>query len=285
MQPEGNQTAIPVETACRAAEISRVSFYRHLWAQAEPKPTDTDLRDTIQRIALAHRCYGYRRVVAELHKQGQMVNHKRVRRMLHEDNLLSLRKRRYVLTTDSRHPYYIYPNLAGVLTLTRVNQLWVADITYIRLREQFLYLAVILDAHSRRVIGWQLGETLEAKLAVAALDQALAGREIAPGLVHHSDRGIQYCSREYTQKLEEHGVQISMSRKGNPYDNAQAESFMKTFKCEEVYLQKYRDKEHAQASIQHFLDEVYNATRLHSALNYKSPVEFETAVGSEDKSE
>ena len=285
MQPEGNPPALPVEAACRAAEISRVSFYRHLWAQAEPKPTDTDLRDTIQRIALAHRCYGYRRVVAELHKQGQMVNHKRVRRILHEDNLLSLRKRRYVLTTESRHPYYIYPNLAGPLTLTRVNQLWVADITYIRLREQFLYLAVILDAHSRRVIGWQLGETLEAKLAVAALDQALAGREIAPGLVHHSDRGIQYCSREYTQKLEEHGVQISMSRKGNPYDNAQAESFMKTFKCEEVYLQKYRDKEHAQASIQHFLDEVYNATRLHSALNYKSPVEFETAVGSEDKSE
>jgi transposase InsO family protein len=284
MQPEGNQLGLAVETACRAAEVSRVGFYRHLWAQAEPKQTETDLRDIIQRIALAHRCYGYRRVVAELHKQGRMVNHKRVRRMLHQDNLLSLRKRRYVLTTDSRHPYYVYPNLAGALTLTQVNQLWVADITYIRLREQFLYLAVILDAHSRRVIGWQLGQTLEAKLAVAALDQALDGREIAVGIVHHSDRGIQYCSREYTQRLEDHGFLISMSRKGNPYDNAQAESFMKTFKCEEVYLHNYRDKEHAQASIQHFLEQVYNGKRLHSALNYKSPVEFEQAIESEPKS-
>jgi transposase InsO family protein len=285
MQPEGNQPSLTVEAACRAAEISRVAFYRHRWSQAEPKPSETALRDRIQRIALSNRCYGYRRVVAELHEQGQMVNHKRVRRILREDNLLSLRKRRYVLTTDSRHPYYVYPNLAGALTLTRINQLWVADITYIRLREQFLYLAVILDAHSRRVIGWQLGETLEAKLALAALDQALAGRQIAAGIVHHSDRGIQYCSREYTQRLEEHGFQISMSRKGNPYDNAQAESFMKTFKCEEVYLEKYRDKEHAQASIRHFLDQVYNTKRLHSALNYKSPVEFETAMGNEAKSE
>ena len=285
MQPEGNPPSLGVEAACRAAEISRVGFYRHQWAKSEPKPAETELRDTIQRIALANRCYGYRRVVAELHKQGKMVNHKRVRRMLHEDNLLSLRKRRYVLTTDSRHPYYVYPNLAGALTLTGVNQLWVADITYIRLREQFLYLAVILDAHSRRVIGWQLGETLEAKLAGAALDQALAGREIAPGIVHHSDRGIQYCSREYTQRLVDNGFHISMSRKGNPYDNAQAESFMKTFKYEEVYLQNYRDKEHAQASIQNFLEEVYNTTRLHSRLNYNSPVEFEEALKREGQSE
>ena len=285
MQPEGSPSSLGVEAACRAAEISRVGFYRQQWAKSEPKPAETELRDAIQRIALANRCYGYRRVVAELHKQGKMVNHKRVRRILHEDNLLSLRKRRYVLTTDSRHPYYVYPNLAGALTLTGVNQLWVADITYIRLREQFLYLAVILDAHSRRVIGWQLGETLEAKLAVAALDQALASREITPGIVHHSDRGIQYCSREYTQRLVDHGFHISMSRKGNPYDNAQAESFMKTFKCEEVYLQNYRDKEHAQASIQNFLEEVYNTTRLHSRLNYNSPVKFEEALKREGQSE
>ena len=282
MQPEGN--ALSVEAACRAAEVSRVGFYRQQQRQAEPAPADMSLRDTMQRIALANRCYGYRRIVAELHKQGLMVNHKRVRRMLHEDNLLSLRRRRYVLTTDSRHPYYVYPNLAGALTVTRLHQLWVADLTYIRLREQFLYLAVILDAHSRRVIGWQLGETLEAQLAVAALDQALAGRAIAPGIVHHSDRGIQYCSGEYIQRLESNGFQISMSRKGNPYDNAKAESFMKTFKCEEVYLQNYRDKEHAQASIQHFLEEVYNATRLHSALAYQSPVEFEQAASKEDQS-
>ncbi len=230
MQPEGNHLSI--EAACRAAEVSRVSFYRYRMRQTKPKQADMELRDAIQRIALSHRSYGYRRVVEELHKQGRMVNHKRVRRMLHEDNLLSLRKRRYVLTTDSRHPYFVYPNLAGSLTVTRLNQLWVADITYIRLREQFLYLAVILDAHSRRVVGWELDQHLEAKLALAALDRALAERAIEPGIVHHSDRGIQYCSGQYIH-LESSGFQIRMSRRGNPYDNAQAESFMKTFKCEE----------------------------------------------------
>ena len=284
MQLEGSQPVLGVQAACIAAGVSRVGFYRQRWPRIESELSETELRDAIQRIALAHRSYGYRRVTAKLHKQGWLVNHKRVRRIMREDNLLSLRRRRYVLTTDSRHPYYVYPNLAAALKPTGVNQLWVADITYIRLREQFLYLAVILDACSRKVIGWALGETLEAKLAVAALDRALADRAFTQGVVHHSDRGIQYCSREYIQRLEDHGFQISMSRKGNPYDNAQAESFMKTFKCEEVYLQNYRDKEHAEASIQHFLEEVYNATRLHSALNYRSPVEFEQEMESEDKS-
>ena len=281
---EGSQPVLGVQAACIAAGVSRVGFYRQRWPRIESELSETELRDAIQRIALANRSYGYRRVTAVLHKQGWLVNHKRVRRIMREDNLLSLRRRRYVLTTDSRHPYYVYPNLAAALKPTGVNQLWVADITYIRLREQFLYLAVILDACSRKVIGWALGETLEAKLAVAALDRALADRAFTQGVVHHSDRGIQYCSREYIQRLEDHGFQISMSRKGNPYDNAQAESFMKTFKCEEVYLQNYRDKEHAEASIQHFLEEVYNATRLHSALNYRSPVEFEQEMESEDKS-
>lgn len=284
MQPEGSEPVLGVEAACDMAGISRVGFYRQRWRQIEPELAETELRDRIQRIALASRNYGYRRVVAELHNQGLLVNHKRVRRIMREDNLLSLRRRRYVLTTDSRHPYYIYPNLAATLTPANINQLWVADITYIRLRNQFLYLAVILDACSRRVIGWELGETLEAKLAVGALRRALADRAITPGVVHHSDRGIQYCSREYIQLLEDHGFQISMSRKGNPYDNAQAESFMKTFKCDEVYLQDYRDKEHALASIPHFLEEVYNEIRLHSALNYKSPVEFERLLNSEGKS-
>ena len=281
---EGSQPVLGVQAACIAAGVSRVGFYRQRWPRIESELSETELRDAIQRIALANRSYGYRRVTAVLHKQGWLVNHKRVRRIMREDNLLSLRRRRYVLTTDSRHPYYVYPNLAAALKPTGVNQLWVADITYIRLREQFLYLAVILDACSRKVIGWALGETLEAKLAVAALDRALADRAFTQGVVHHSDRGIQYCSREYIQRLEDHGFQISMSRKGNPYDNAQAESFMKTFKCEEVYLQNYRDKEHAEASIQHFLEEVYNATRLHSALNYRSPVEFEQEMESEEKS-
>ena len=284
MQLEGSQPVLGVQAACIAAGVSRVGFYRQRWPRIESELSETELRDAIQRIALANRSYGYRRVTAVLHKQGWLVNHKRVRRIMREDNLLSLRRRRYVLTTDSRHPYYVYPNLAAALKPTGVNQLWVADITYIRLREQFLYLAVILDACSRKVIGWALGETLEAKLAVAALDRALADRAFTQGVVHHSDRGIQYCSREYIQRLEDHGFQISMSRKGNPYDNAQAESFMKTFKCEEVYLQNYRDKEHAEASIQHFLEEVYNATRLHSALNYRSPVEFEQEMESEEKS-
>jgi putative transposase len=273
-----------VETACSIAGISRVGFYRQRWPRIEPELAETELHDRIQRIALASRNYGYRRVVAELHDQGVLVNHKRVRRIMREDNLLSLRRRRYILTTDSSHPYYIYPNLAATLTPANINQLWVADITYIRLRSQFLYLAVILDAYSRRVIGWELGETLEAKLAVGALRRALADRAITPGVVHHSDRGIQYCCREYIQLLEDHGFQISMSRKGNPYDNAQAESFMKTFKWEEVYLQNYRDKEHALTSIPHFLEEVYNGTRLHSALNYKSPLEFERLLNSEGES-
>jgi len=273
MQPEGKPSLSTAE-ACQVAQVSRAGFYRHYQEHA-PRQAETELRDAIQRIALAHRCYGYRPVTEELRKQGWVVNHKRVRRILREDNLLSIRRRRFVLTTDSRHPYFVYPNLVAGLELTGINQLWVADLTYIRLREQFVYLAVILDAHSRRVIGWELGETLEATLAVAALDRALSQRSVAAGIVHHSDRGVQYCSRDYIQRLEAHHFQISMSRKGNPYDNAKAESFIKTLKCEEVYLHTYRDLEEARASIQHFLEEVYNRQRLHSALGYCSPVEFE----------
>ena len=273
MQPEGEPT-LSIAAACQVAQVSRAGFYRH-YQEHQPRQAETELRDAIQRVALAHRCYGYRPVTEELRKQGWVVNHKRVRRILRQDNLLSIRRRRFVLTTDSRHPYFVYPNLAADLQLTGINQLWVADITYIRLREQFLFLAVILDAYSRRVIGWQLGRTLEATLAVAALNRALSERSVPAGIVHHSDRGVQYCSGDYIQKLEAHRFQISMSRKGNPYDNAKAESFMKTLKCEEVYLHAYRDLEEARASIRHFLEEVYNRQRLHSALGYCSPVEFE----------
>ena len=273
MQPEG-QPSLSLTEACQVAQVSRAGFYRHYQEHA-PRLVETELRDAIQRIALGHRCYGYRPVTEELRKQGWVVNYKRVRRILRQDNLLSIRRRRYVLTTDSRHPYFVYPNLAGDLKLTGVNQLWVADITYIRLREQFLYLAVILDAYSRRVIGWELGETLQATLALAALDRALSQRKLPDGIVHHSDRGVQYCWGDYIQKLQNHHFQISMSRKGNPYDNAKAESFMKTLKCEEVYLHAYRDLEEARISIQHFLEQVYNRQRLHSALGYCSPVEFE----------
>jgi len=238
-----------------------------------------EIRDEMQKIALESAVYGYRRITAELQRRGFAINHKRVLRMMREDNLLCVRRRRFVVTTDSRHNLPIYPNLAGQMTPTSVNQLWVADITYIRLRTEFVYLAVVLDAFSRRVIGWALGRTLEAKLAVTALHTALTERKPQPGLVHHSDRGIQYASQEYTDMLKQHKARISMSRKGNPYDNAACESFMKTLKYEEVYRNEYRDFQEARANIGEFLERVYNEKRLHSALGYVPPAEFEQNGG------
>ena len=234
---------------------------------------------TIQHIALEFSCYGWRRVTAALRRQGWVVNHKRVRRIMREDNLLCLRKKKFVvMTTDSQHDRPIYPNLAGKLELTGIDQLWVADITYIRLEIEFVYLAVVLDAFSRRVIGWALDRSLEDDLAIAALRMALRSRSPGPGLAHHSDRGFQYASKDYTDVLKEHEIQISMSGKGNPYDNAKCESFMKTLKYEEVHRQEYRGMEEARASIEHFLMKVYNQKRLHSALGYCPPVEFERSL-------
>ena len=207
-----------------------------------------------------------------------MVNRKRVQRLMRADNLLVLRKRRYVVTTDSRHTYAVYPNLARDLTPEAPNQLWVADITYIRLREQFVYLSVILDAYSRRVVGWELSETLQATLTAAALERALADRSVPAGIVHHSDRGVQYCAHGYVQRLEQYHFRISMSRAGNPYDNALAESFMRTLKCEQVYLADYRDLEDARDRIGAFLEDYYNRRRLHSSLGYRSPEQFEAAA-------
>jgi putative transposase len=194
---------------------------------------------------------------------------------MREDNLLCLRRKKFVVTTDSNHDRPVYPNLAGSMVLTDIDQLWVADITYIRLETEFVYLAVVLDAHSRRVIGWALNRTMEGDLAIAALRMAVRRRSPAPGLVHHSDRGIQYASKDYTDLLKEHRIAISMSRKGNPYDNATCESFMKTLKCEEVYRQDYRDLAEVLASIGGFIERVYNEKRLHSALGYRPPAEFE----------
>ena len=273
MQLEG----FSVSGACQIAQVGRAGFYRH-YEEHAPEQADTELRDAIQKIALENRFYGYRRITAQLNQEGRAINHKRVLRLMRADNLLALRKRRYVLTTDSHHPFAIYPNLVPRLIVNGLNQLWVADITYVRLRETFLYLAVILDAYSRKAVGWELGDSLEASLAVAALRRALAERSIQPGLVHHSDRGIQYASHDYVSMLESYGVVISMSRTGNPYDNAKAESFMKTLKCEEVYLRGYRDAEDARASIGTFIEEIYNRRRLHSALGYQSPVLFEEAA-------
>jgi transposase InsO family protein len=207
-----------------------------------------------------------------------MVNSKRVLRIMREDNLLCHRRKKFVRTTDSDHGLRVYPNLAKDLVLTGVNQLWVADITYIRLLLEFVYLAVILDAFSRRVIGWALGRTLEAGLTVAALKLAIARGRVQPGLVHHSDRGSQYASTEYIDLLTEHDVLISMSRRGNPYDNAKAESFFKTLKYEEVYRTEYRDFEDAHRQIRKFIESVYNQERLHSALGYRPPVEFEQSL-------
>jgi transposase InsO family protein len=238
-----------------------------------------ELRDQMQKVVLESPAYGYRRITAELQKRFE-VNHKRVLRMMREDNLLCVRRRAFVVTTDSRHNLPVYPNLARGIEPAAINQLWVADITYIRLRTEFVYLAVVLDAFSRRVIGWALGRTLEAELAVAALRMALSERQPSPGLVHHSDRGVQYASHVYTDMLKQHQATISMSRKGNPYDNAACESFMKTLKQEEVYRNEYRDFDDACGSISEFLERVYNQKRLHSALGYLSPAEFENGGSS-----
>ena len=225
-------TPLPLLRLCRMAGVSRAGFYR--W-RCEPQRSDPDmdLRDQIQRIALEFPCYGWRRITAELRRQGGVVNHKRIRRIMQLDNLLCLRHRKFVVTTDSGHRLPVYPNLARQMVLTGIDQLWVADITYIRLQEEFVYLAVILDAFSRRVIGWALDRTLENCLTLSALHMALIRRLVQPGLVHHSDRGVQYASKDYTDLLKDHGIRISMSRKGNPYDNATCESFMKTLKYEE----------------------------------------------------
>jgi transposase InsO family protein len=268
-------TPIPLERLCGLALVSRAGFYRWRHAPAVVDP-DLDLRDEIQRIALEFPCYGWPRITHELSDRGWKVNHKRVYRILREDNLLCLRRRKFVVvTTDSNHDRPVYPNLAKGITPTGINQLWMADITYIRLALEFVYLAVILDAFSRRVIGWALERTLEDELTMDALRMALERRSPAPGLVHHSDRGVQYASGEYTGLLKAHHITISMSRKGNPYDNAFCESFMKTLKYEEVHRQEYRDLADARTSIQDFLERVYNQRRLHSALGYCAPAKFE----------
>lgn len=259
---------------CQMTGVSRAGFYRSRTPR-QATPVEMEIRHEMQKIAVEWPAYGYRRITRELEDRGFSINHKRVLRLMREDNLLCVRRKQFLVTTDSRHSLRVYPNLAAQIVPTRVNQLWVADITYIRLRMECVFLAVVLDAFSRRVIGWALGRTLEAKLAVAALEMALAERKPPPGLVHHSDRGVQYASAEYTEMLRRHEVQISMSRKGNPYDNAACESFVKTLKYEEVYRNEYRDLADARASIGQFLEQVYNRRRLHSALGYRSPAAFE----------
>lgn len=272
---------LTIERMMQLGRVSRSGFYR--FQDAEPGPDrDMDLRDAIQRIALEWPSYGRPRITQELRRRGWRVNPKRVYRLMREDNLLCVRRRKFVVTTDSNHGRKVYPNLARNMILTATDQLWRADITYIRLRDEFVFLAVILDAYSRRVIGWALARTLEDELPLTALRMALSHRSVQPGLVHHSDRGSQYASTDYTDLLKARQIDISMSRKGNPWDNAACESFMKTLKYEEVLRNEYRDLAEARASIRQFLEKIYNQKRLHSALGYLPPAEFERTNSNQD---
>lgn len=261
-----------------AAGLSRSTVWRYSANGHCQAGNDIELRDAIQRVAIDWPCYGYRMITKELHRRGYVANHKRVLRLMREDNLLCLRRRSFIRTTDSCHSLRVYPNLAADLVLTNINQLWVADITYIRLLREFVYLALLLDAFSRRCIGWALADHLRADLPLAALEMALASREVPIGLVHHSDQGVQYASDDYTDLLTENGIRISMSRKANPYDNAKAERFIRTLKYEEVYLSEYETAAEARRCIGHFIDDVYNQKRLHSAIGYQPPAEFEQSL-------
>jgi transposase InsO family protein len=259
---------------CALAALNRATFYRWLRRSA-PGDNAMELRGELQRICLGHRRYGYRRVTAALRYAGFAANHKRVLRLMKQDNLLALRKRKFVVTTESGHALPVYSNYAKHLQIRGPDELWIADITYIRLRREFVYLAVVLDAWSRKVVGWALERRLQASLCKAALERAIEARHPAPGLVHHSDRGVQYASAEYIGVLERHRIQGSMSRPGNPWDNARCESFMKTLKQEEIYCGDYADLEDLEAHLANFIDGYYNVKRLHSSLGYRSPEEFE----------
>ena len=265
---------IPLRRLCDLSQVSRAGFYR--WRRVvRPAARDMELRDDIQRIALEFPYYGWRRVTAELRRRGWTVNHKRVRRIMREDNLLCLRRRKFVVTTDSDHSRPVYPNLAAQMQLSGINQLWIADI---RLETEFIYLAVVIDAFSRRVIGWALDRSIVDDLPVAALRRALEQRGTTAGLVHHSDRGSQYASADYTNLLKRSGIAISMSHTASPWENAACESWMKTLKSEEVYRQEYRDLTEARSCLEQFIDKVYNQKRLHSALGYRPPAEFEQSL-------
>jgi len=275
------QGALSIERMCQLARVSRASFYRSL-VEHHSEEEDMEVRSTIQQIALEHRRrYGYRRISAELRRRGLLVNQKRVLRLMQEDNLLAVQPRAFVVTTESDHYWDVYLNLASRMTLTGMNQLWVADLTYIRLHAEFVYLAVILDAFSRKVVGWALDKTLATRLPLGALHHAISTRQPPPGVVHHSDRGIQYASTAYVAVLRQHQMIPSMSRPANPYDNASCESFLKTLKREEISANRYRDLGHLRTNMEGFIDQYYNRVRLHSALGYRPPEEFEHVMGSE----
>lgn len=269
---------IPVSKACSGLGISRSGYYK--MHQRKNCNDDPAVRSAIQEIALEFPYYGYRRITKEMQRRGKQVNHKRVLRIMREDNLLCVRKKFKIMTTDSNHKLPVFPNLAKELDVTRLNQLWVADITYVQLQRDFIYLSAIIEAFSRKCIGWDLGRHIDTVLAMNALSMAISERKsLGFGeLVHHSDQGVQYASHEYVDLLKRHEIGISMSRKGNPYDNAFAESFMKTLKAEEVYMKEYRDFDEAYMNIREFIEEVYNSKRLHSSIGYVPPNEFEEGI-------
>jgi len=270
-----------IRQACQVLSVNRAWYYQaHAVGPSgtSTRTTEVALREAIEEVVLEFPAYGYRRVTHALQRQGWQINHKRVLRVMREESLLCQLKRRFVTTTDSRHGLPGYDNLLAGRELSAPNQAWVADITYIRLPEDFVYLAAVLDAYSRRCVGWQLSRHIDTQLTLDALNRALACRQIGPGLIHHSDHGVQYASLDYVERLQSVQARISMAAVGNPYENAKAESFFKTLKREEVYLNEYRSFEEAQANLAHFIDEVYNRKRLHSSLGYLPPEEFEAPL-------
>lgn len=271
------EPSLSIRRLCTLTSTGRTWYYTHPSA-ADRAQRDVALRDAIERIVLAFPGYGYRRVTAQLHREEWVVNHKRVLRIMQAESLLCQLKQHFVATTDSTHGHRRYPNLVKDVLIDRLDQVWVVDITYIHLPTAFAYLAALLDAYSRRCIGWHLSRTIDTQLTLAALEHALVQRQPGPGVIHHSDQGVQYASLDYVARLETAGFQISMAATGNPYANAQAESFFKTLKREEVYLNDYQSFAEAEAHLDHFIEAVYNQKRLHSSLGYRPPVEFETML-------
>jgi len=279
------QGSLSIERMCLLARVSRSGFYRFLKAHA-PREEDIEVRSAIQQVALQHqRRYGYRRVTAELKRRGLQVNHKRVARIMREDNLLAVQPKDLVTSADSNDALESYLNLPRRMRLNSVDQLWVADITYIRVQGEFVYLAVILESYSRKVVGWKVDRSLTSRLAAEALESAIDLRRPLPGVVHHSDRGVQYASPEYVAILKRYGMVQSMRRPANPYDNASCESFIKTLKREEIYANKYRDLEDLHVHIEEFIDGYYNPKRLHSALGYQTPEEYEAQAQGKTEAE